>query len=176
MVLALAPRPVLWQLYRRKCKSNLPLPVILGFEFDRLLVCAGRSSSSYSRTRSLRPRVATGRACSIAHALRTVRSLTLLRRDRSRPTRSIQANDSSSAKYRLQPERARAMAATGTGIGQRDVAHLEHRNHTNIGLSNHKVRQSCLLPAVFPFDASRQSGGIAIIVRRPPTRAPSPQL
>jgi hypothetical protein len=23
-------------------------------------------------------------------------------------------------------------------LGQRDVAHLEHRNHTNIGLSNHK--------------------------------------
>jgi hypothetical protein len=29
--------------------------------------------------------------------------------------------------------------ATGSAIGQRDVAHLEHRNHTNIGLSNHKV-------------------------------------
>ena len=33
--------------------------------------------------------------------------------------------------------------ATGTAIGQRDVAHLEHRNHTNIGLSNHKVRAKC---------------------------------
>eukprot|EP01043_Picozoa_sp_COSAG02_P016634 COSAG02_NODE_736_length_17865_cov_9.190420_14_plen_72_part_00 len=54
--------------------------------------------------------------------------------------------------------------ATGTAIGQRDVAHLEHRNHTNIGLSNHKVgiyisfrrrfRSQAGLPAATRRDAS----------------------
>ena len=51
------------------------------------------------------------------------------------------------------------MAATGTGIGQRDVAHLEHRNHTNIGLSNHKVcTRAAACPAVFfpPIAAFRR--------------------
>ena len=55
--------------------------------------------------------------------------------------------------------------ATGTAIGQRDVAHLEHRNHTNIGLSNHKVRQNA--PTVSLLDRAAE---------QPRLRAPLPVL